>query len=196
MQIESLDHPTASSLRGGTPFQAPTAVQALVYNTYDAGATRIQVRLDRLDSHYIEVEDNGFGIEKKDLEEISKLYSTSKIRDLEEIQRSKTLGFRGRDLATLLDQADSIEITTCCHDSHVPLILRLQDKSRKIENSRVGRLRGTAVKINCLFAGRPALASNRRADQETDIDIVTRLSAIALARPGLKLHFFRAKKSI
>src|SRR5207253_2294244 len=70
-------------------------------NAVDAGATRIEVELDRGGSELIRVVDDGHGIDPDDLALAFASHSTSKLETADDLFRIGTLGFRGEALASI-----------------------------------------------------------------------------------------------
>lgn len=77
------------------------AMKELVENSIDAASTRIDIRFYNKGLDGIEVEDDGKGIQEEDYEIIAQRGTTSKITELEDIYRIKSLGFRGEALSSL-----------------------------------------------------------------------------------------------
>lgn len=196
MTIRALDVSLRAKFQHRIPFYAPSAILALVQNSIDAGSTQIRVRI--LGSHLdiIEVSDNGPGIANQDLNEIAKLYSTSKIRSLKDLRGLKTFGFKGQDLASLLDQARWIEIITSSGDSPVPQRLKLEGTSRTVRSSDSGRPLGTTVIIDTLFCNRNIINQSKPGPTKTIKDIITRLTKVAMARPDIQLRLLHNKQEI
>ena len=195
MIILALDDSVTSRFELTAPFLVPTTVQALVHNACDAGATQIFVRLDKDIFDTIEVQDNGSGIEREDLDVIAKLHCTSRISALKDLRYSRSFGFRGRDLATILDQAFSVEMTTRCRDSEIPSKLLLEDKQRRFCVSGA-RNPGTLVKIDRLLNHREISKDSQSRSQHTSHQTIEILKALALARPNLKLTLSRGTKDL
>ena len=78
-----------------------TAVKELVENSIDAGATNVEIKLREFGIDFIEVHDNGSGIEEKDFEAIAKKHCTSKLADFSDLTMIETFGFRGEALSSL-----------------------------------------------------------------------------------------------
>lgn len=84
------------------------AVRELVDNALDAQATRITISL--LPTEWrVQVADNGWGMDRQDLEQAAAPHTTSKIATPGDLDRVTTLGFRGEALHSLA-QLGSLEI--------------------------------------------------------------------------------------
>ena len=70
-------------------------------NSIDAGADDILVELRGESTDYIKVSDNGLGFSEEDLELAFLRHSTSKLQVIEDLEKIRTLGFRGEALASI-----------------------------------------------------------------------------------------------
>ena len=76
------------------------AVEELVCNSLDAGATAIDVSVQP-EGGFVDVRDDGRGIDEADLAVVGARHATSKIRSLDDLASASTLGYRGEALASL-----------------------------------------------------------------------------------------------
>ena len=78
-----------------------SVVKELVENSIDAGATEIEIYIEKGGKQLIRVVDNGCGIERDDLHSAFLPHATSKIAKAEDLENILTLGFRGEAVASI-----------------------------------------------------------------------------------------------
>ncbi|XP_038970985.1 DNA mismatch repair protein MLH3 isoform X2 [Phoenix dactylifera] len=102
--IKRLPRSVHSPLRSSIVlFDLPKVVEELIYNSIDAGATKVYVSIN-IRACYVKVEDDGCGITRDGLVMLGEKYVTSKFGLMDDIESiSKSLGFRGEALGSLSD---------------------------------------------------------------------------------------------
>jgi DNA mismatch repair protein MutL len=101
-RITILPAAVADGIAAGEVVDRPAAVvKELVENAIDAGASRIQVRVEAAGQQLIEVVDDGMGMAPDDLVLAFRRHATSKLRSLDDLRTIRTLGFRGEALASI-----------------------------------------------------------------------------------------------
>ncbi|WP_096592674.1 DNA mismatch repair endonuclease MutL [Halorubrum ezzemoulense] len=183
--IERLDERTVQRIAAGEVVERPASVvKELVENSLDAGASRVAVSVEAGGTEGIRVRDDGVGIPEDQLEAAVAEHATSKIGDIEDLDRGvATLGFRGEALYT------------------VGAVSRLTVRSRPPEaeagaeitvaGGDVGEARpagcpaGTTVEVDDLFYNTPAREKFlKRTATEFD-HVNTVVTGYALANPDV-----------
>jgi DNA mismatch repair protein MutL len=101
-RIRILDKTVTEKIAAGEVVENPSSVvKELLENSMDAGATIIEVEIERGGKDLIRVVDNGEGIEREDVDKAFLRHATSKLSSEEELLRLSTLGFRGEALAAI-----------------------------------------------------------------------------------------------
>jgi DNA mismatch repair protein MutL len=100
--IHVLPSHVANKIAAGEVVERPASVlKELLENAIDAGAGRIDVEIDAGGRKRVSVTDNGSGMNRDDALLSIERQATSKIRDVDDIERIATLGFRGEALAAV-----------------------------------------------------------------------------------------------
>ena len=146
----------ARRIAAGEVIDRPAAlVREFLDNAIDAGAVNIDVSIEEGGCKKIEVADDGSGMDKEDLELCSLPHATSKIRGLDDLDASFTLGFRGEALAAAAAVA-RLEII-CSTDGRQAWHLETgpgESNPVKIEQTR--RTKGSTVRALNIFQNIPA----------------------------------------
>ena len=103
-RIRLLDQATVNQIAAGEVVERPASVvKELVENSIDAGATRIIVLLEsgREGITSVRITDNGCGMGAEDACIAFTPHATSKIQCIGDLDRCRTLGFRGEALASI-----------------------------------------------------------------------------------------------
>jgi len=100
VRIAILPPEEAMRIAAGEVIDRPAAlVREFLDNAIDAGSLNIEVSIEEGGCKKVEVSDDGGGMTREDLAICSLTHATSKIRCLDDLSVSRTLGFRGEALA-------------------------------------------------------------------------------------------------
>jgi DNA mismatch repair protein MutL len=182
--IQLLPEHLANQIAAGEVIQRPaSAVKELLENAADAGATRIQLVVTDAGKALIQVIDNGRGMSETDARMAFERHATSKIRQIDDLFRINTMGFRGEALASIAAVAQ-VELKT----------RRLEDElgtHLEIENSKVvfqepcGCPAGTQISMKNLFFSVPARRNFLKNNAVEMRHIIDEFIRVALAFPGI-----------
>ena len=144
-----------AQIAAGEVVERPAAaLKELVENSLDAGGREIVVHLAEGGIRLIRVEDDGHGIEAEDLPLALTSHATSKIRDLDDLERVASLGFRGEALASIAAIAD-VRLLARTRDAAQAWALRASG-GHLGETEPAARTPGCTVQVEELYAHTPA----------------------------------------
>ena len=132
-----------------------TACKELIENALDAGATKIDVRLENYGADLIECVDNGKGINPKNHQAIALKYHTSKLASFNDLDTLTSFGFRGEALSSLCELSESFQVITRIKEEDSGHLLEFNNSGRMILDEPTARLTGTTIRISNLFSTMP-----------------------------------------
>src|SRR4051812_114021 len=101
-RVHRLPEALANQIAAGEVVERPaSAVKELVENAIDAGAYRIEVRLEDGGRTRLEVVDDGSGMSREDALLSLERHTTSKLKNAEQLFDIRTFGFRGEALPSI-----------------------------------------------------------------------------------------------
>jgi len=129
-----------------------SVIKELVENSLDAQTTRVDIDVTNGGKHKCLVNDDGIGMDRDDAVHATERYTTSKISNLDDVERINTYGFRGEALASIA-QVSHFELET----SDGVRGTRIEIIGGAIKGTfESQRPRGTRVKVSNLFFNLPA----------------------------------------
>jgi DNA mismatch repair protein MutL len=194
-KIKILSESLASKIAAGEVVQRPASVvKELLENSIDSGATKITVVIKDGGKTYIQVTDNGCGMNKEDAVISFQRHATSKIISLEDLENIKTLGFRGEALASIA-AVSHVELISKTSRSDLATKIRIEGIEIK-ENSQAAAEQGTSVTVKNLFFNTPArrnFLKNNTAEFKHIFDVVVRA---AISNPEIAIKFISADEAV
>ncbi|MBM3431521.1 MAG: DNA mismatch repair endonuclease MutL [Bacteroidetes bacterium] len=178
------DH-IANQIAAGEVIQRPaSAVKELLENAVDAAATEIHLIVNDAGKALVQVIDNGKGMGAADARLCFERHATSKINQIEDLFRIRTMGFRGEALASIAAVAQ-VEIKTRTKDSDVGS--QLEVANRRVESeSPVAVPIGTSIAMKNLFFNVPARRNFLKSNAAEMRHILEEFTRVALAFPEIR----------
>lgn len=131
--IVILDELTVNQIAAGEVIEKPmNVVKELVENSIDAGATKITIEIKNGGKKLIKIIDNGKGIPAEDLDIAIERHSTSKIRNINDLEKVYTMGFRGEALASIAS-ISRITITSKTQNEDIASQIIAQGRTNNIK---------------------------------------------------------------
>lgn len=187
-RIMKLDSGTIGKIAAGEVVEKPAmVVKELVENAIDAGATEVVVDIKKGGKRQIRVVDNGSGIDPSDLPLVFERHATSKIRSIDDLYETLTLGFRGEALASIAAVSNVELITMRSNDT---LGIKVDASAGKIiKQTEVGAVQGTSIIIKDLFFNTPARLKFLKSDQAETRAITELMSVLAVSHPEVAFKY-------
>ena len=192
-KIVLLDDLTINQIAAGEVIERPAnVVKELVENSLDAGATNIVVEIKKGGKTYIRVTDNGKGIAKDDLELAFERHATSKIRQINDLEKIYTMGFRGEALASIASISEMTIISKTEQDTFGNKVKVKEGKIVDIEE--VGASTGTSMIVENLFFNTPVRYKFLKQDASEFKYIKDWMQKVALANPEKSFKLINESK--
>lgn len=181
--IHILPPQLANQIAAGEVVERPASVvKELVENSLDAGATQIDIEIEKGGSQLIKIRDNGCGIAKQDLVLALARHATSKISSLEDLEAILSLGFRGEALASI-SSVSRLLLTSRPEGQSEAWQAYAQGREMAVEIQPASHPTGTTIEVNNLFFNTPARRKFLRTDKTEFQHIDEVVRRIALAKP-------------
>ncbi len=183
--IRMLDGAVIDRIAAGEVVERPASVvKELVENALDAGATRIDVRIEAGGRRLIEVVDDGHGMSSDAAVLAFRQHATSKIATVDDLDDIRTLGFRGEALASIAAVA-RVEMQTGTGEG-AGTVLRIEETDEPSLRASVGS-RGTRLRVSDLFYNTPARLKHLRTNATEAGHVAAVVEDFALLRPDIAL---------
>ena len=154
-KVNILSENIISKIAAGEVVESPASVlKELLENSIDANSKKIEVIIENSGKKLISVKDDGEGIEPDDIEKIFERYSTSKIKNIEDLYKIRTLGFRGEALYSIGSVSDII-LKSKIRSEKTGMEIHVRG-GKKLSLKECGMSDGTVVEVRELFFNTPA----------------------------------------
>jgi DNA mismatch repair protein MutL len=184
--IRILPENVANQIAAGEVIERPSSVvRELMDNSIDAGADRINIRIEDGGKRLIRISDNGTGMDRDDMLLSLERHSTSKISLMSDIFSIRTLGFRGEALPSI------------CSISRMEIVSRTAEQiaghrlsasgGKFISIEETGSAVGTSITVRDIFFNTPARLKFLKGEKTEAAYIMDAVSRIAL--PFSNIHF-------
>jgi DNA mismatch repair protein MutL len=181
-KIRILPDALASQVAAGEVVERPAAVvRELVENSLDAGASHVEVHVQRGGTALIRIVDNGSGMDREDALLCLERHATSKIRTKEDLAAISTFGFRGEALPSIAS-VSRFRLATRTADA-------LAGTEIEVNGGRMSGVRdyggapGTMIEVRSLFYNVPARRKFLRTENTEYAHLEQQFRLHAIANP-------------
>ncbi|MCP3903807.1 MAG: DNA mismatch repair endonuclease MutL [Planctomycetes bacterium] len=184
MSIRVLSPLLVNQIAAGEVIERPASVvKELIENAIDAGATRIDVVLERGGKELVRVTDDGGGIPADELELAVAPHATSKIDRAEDLDTIATMGFRGEALASIAS-VSRLALRSRQAETDRATIIEVEGETVSGPRPEPGP-KGTTVTIRNLFFNTPARRKFLKTDQTESGRSTETVRTLALGHPSI-----------
>lgn len=188
MAIHILSPQLANQIAAGEVVERPASVvKELVENSLDAGATRIDIDIERGGEKLIRIRDNGCGISKDELILALARHATSKIATLDDLEAIMSMGFRGEALASI-SSVSRLTLTSKPADQTEAWQSYAEGRDMEVIVKPAAHPNGTTVEVLDLFYNTPARRKFMRTEKTEFGHIDEIVRRIALSRPDVAIN--------
>ncbi|PJA24755.1 MAG: DNA mismatch repair protein MutL [Alphaproteobacteria bacterium CG_4_10_14_0_2_um_filter_63_37] len=187
--IRLLPDPLVNQIAAGEVVERPASVlKELLENSLDAGADRIEVRVEGAGKQRILIRDNGSGMDEDDAFMALTRHATSKIANFDDLSAIATFGFRGEAIPSIAS-VSKFTLTTR-PDSQEAAIRLLLSGGAVRHRETVAAPVGTTIEVRDLFFNTPARRRFLRADRTEWQHLETVFVETALAHPEARMSLY------
>ncbi|MBP8126441.1 MAG: DNA mismatch repair endonuclease MutL [Aeromonadaceae bacterium] len=182
MPIRILPPILANQIAAGEVVERPASVvKELVENSLDAGASRIEIELEKGGCKLIRIRDNGSGIPQVDLALALARHATSKVSSLDDLEAICSLGFRGEALASI-SSVSRLTLTSRTAEQTEAWQATAEGRDMAVQVRPAAHPVGTTLEVVDLFFNTPARRKFLRSEKTEYGHIDELIRRLALSR--------------
>ncbi len=193
--VERLADAVINQIAAGEVVERPASVvKELVENSLDADATRIHVELQGGGLERIRVADDGLGMSREDALLAIERHATSKLRVVEDLDRLRSLGFRGEAVPSIASVSRFSLITT--ERGKLAGTEIVIEGGRLLRAEAVGAPPGTTIDVQDLFFNVPARRKFLKRPETETSHVSDMMVRLALARPDVAFKLVQGPRTV
>ncbi len=183
MPIQLLSPQLANQIAAGEVVERPASVvKELLENSVDAGATKIEIDIEKGGHKRIRIKDNGSGIAKDELQLALSRHATSKISTLDDLEQILSLGFRGEALASI-SSVTRLTLTSKTQSQSEAWEAYCEGRDMSVAVRPAAHPVGTTIDVADLFYNTPARRKFLRTEKTEFQHIEDVIKRVALSYP-------------
>ncbi|MCP4566115.1 MAG: DNA mismatch repair endonuclease MutL [FCB group bacterium] len=182
--IRQLDRVLINKIAAGEVIERPASViKEMVENSFDAGATAVDIIARKAGTTFMSVIDNGCGIRSDQIPLAFSRHATSKIDNLDDLFAVRSYGFRGEALPSIAS-VSHLAMTTRHHTEEAATHIVIEGGVQK-ECRPASAPVGTKIEISHLFFNTPARRKFLKAETTESRQIIRVGERMALSKPSV-----------
>lgn len=194
-RVKILPENVASKIAAGEVVQRPeSVVKELLENSIDAQASHITLIIKDAGKTLIQVIDDGIGMSEEDARLAFHRHSTSKISNIEDLERITTLGFRGEALYSIAS-VSRVEMKTKTDEMELGTQIIIEG-GKFIEQNKIHCERGTNITVKNLFFNVPARRNFLKSNATEFKHIYDTFQRLSLSYTNLRFTFIDDEKLV
>lgn len=186
--IRLLPEQLINQIAAGEVVERPASVvKELLENSLDAGATRVEIDVEQGGVGLIRIRDDGRGIARDELGLALTRHATSKIRDLDDLERVASFGFRGEALPSIVSVSRFLLTSRTADDDHGWCVKTAGHPDGATPQPAAHPV-GTTIEVRDLFYNTPARRKFLKAEATEFRHVDQLVRRLALSRFDLELQ--------
>jgi len=182
--IHLLPDSIANQIAAGEVIQRPASVvKELTENSIDAGASHIRISIKDAGRTLIQVIDDGKGMSGTDVRMAFERHATSKIKEVDDLFRLTTMGFRGEALPSIA-AISQVEVKSRREEDELGTLLVI-NASRLEKQELISCAAGTSVSVKNIFFNVPARRKFLKSNETERRNIFSEIERIVLVNPHI-----------
>lgn len=195
-RIHFLSEQLANQIAAGEVVERPASVlKELLENALDAGATQIDVEVDKGGMVSLSVHDNGHGIHQDDMPLAISRHATSKIDTLDDLEALFSLGFRGEALASI-GSVSRMKLVSRTAESEHAWSIEAQGRGSIPQELPATHPIGSSIEVRELFFNTPARRRFLRSEKTEFNHLEDVFKRAALSRPQVAFSLSHNQRSV
>ena len=187
-QIKILTSEVYNKISAGEVVERPASVvKELVENSIDAGASSIQIAVKGGGIEFIEIVDNGSGIDEDDVAVAFLKHATSKLASASDLESIQSLGFRGEALASIAS-VSKMQLTTKTPFAETAVKVDVVD-GQIAQKTYCSSNVGTKIVVSDLFYNTPARKKFLKTPSREGAEITQYVQKLILTNPFLEIKY-------
>lgn len=194
-KIRELPPEVQTRIAAGEVIERPASVlKELIENSIDAGASEIDIVLEKAGKNLIRISDNGSGMDENDLLVAYLPHTTSKLSSLDDLEGIRTLGFRGEALASIAS-VSHLRIESRSEGEEIGTYIEVEGR-QLLKKGKLQHKKGTTVEVKRLFYNIPVRRRFLKSDSTELAWILDIINQFSLAYPEIAFILYHEKKEL